>query len=78
MDLASFRKSRGLSQEQCASELGLAPSSKGWISEIESGARPASLRLALRIETWSQGAVAARTLSPVAAELARMKPGQAA
>lgn len=78
MDLASFRKSRGLSQEQCASELGLARSSKGWISEIENGERPASLRLALKIETWSSGRVKAATLSPAAAELAAMKPGEAA
>jgi hypothetical protein len=56
----------------------LAPSSKGWISEIESGARPASLRLALKIEKWSQGAVPAASLSPIAADLARQKRGEAA
>lgn len=78
MDLAAYRQSQGLTQEQCASALGLAASSKGWISEIESGTRPASLRLALRIEKWSSGAVKAATISPAAAELSLMKPGRAA
>lgn len=76
MDLATYRKRRGLSQEQCATELGLSPSSKGWISEIESGARPASLRLALKIQNWSSGEVLAAALCPAAAELAGMKPAQ--
>lgn len=74
MDLATFRKTKKLSQEQLATTLGLKPSSKGWISEIESGLRPASLRLALKIERWSGGKVKAATLSPIAAELAKTKP----
>lgn len=66
MDLAQYRAERGLSLEQCAVELGLSPTSKGWISEIERGDRPASLRLALRIERWSSGAVKAASLNPAA------------
>lgn len=66
MDLATYRAERGLSLEQCALELGLSATSKGWISEIEGGKRPASLRLALRIEKWSRGAVKATSLNPAA------------
>lgn len=66
MDLAQHRKDRGLSLEQTAVDLGLAPTSKGWLSEIENGKRDASLRLALKIERWSEGAVPA---SAVCAEL---------
>lgn len=57
MDLISFRKSRGLSQEQAANELGLG--SKGYISSIESGTWRCPLKLALKIERWSDGAVPA-------------------
>lgn len=57
MDLANYRNSRGLSQEQCALELGL--TSKGYISGIESGAQPAGLRLGLQIQVWSEGEVQA-------------------
>jgi transcriptional regulator with XRE-family HTH domain len=71
MDLATYRKSRDLTQEACATALGLSPSSKGWISEIESGQRAASLRLALKIEDWSGGKVTAASLSPIAAQLAQ-------
>lgn len=66
MNLAQHRKDRGLSLEQTAVALGLAPTSKGWLSEIENGKRDASLRLALKIERWSEGAVPA---SSVCAEL---------
>lgn len=66
MDFAQHRKDRGLSLEQTAVALGLAPTSKGWLSEIENGKRDASLRLALKIERWSAGAVPA---SSVCAEL---------
>ncbi|WEK56461.1 MAG: helix-turn-helix transcriptional regulator [Candidatus Brevundimonas phytovorans] len=59
MKLAHHRAALGLSLEQCAVALGLSPSSKGWLSEIENGKREASLRLALRIEKWSDGKVAA-------------------
>ena len=76
MDLASFRKSRGLSQEECATELGLSATSKGWISEIEaherdpSVGRPASLKLALKIERWSGGKVKAADICPIAEQVA--------
>lgn len=62
MDLAQHRADRKLSLEKCAIELGLSPSSKGWLSEIESGKRDASLRLALKIERWSGGAVSAASV----------------
>lgn len=71
MDLASFRKSLGLSQEECARALGL--SSKGHISDIENGVRPASLRLALKIEKWSGGKVEAAGLSPDARDIAQTR-----
>ncbi|NWE53683.1 helix-turn-helix transcriptional regulator [Brevundimonas sp. P7753] len=62
MTLAQHRAALGLSLEQCAVALGLSPSSKGWLSEIENGKRDASLRLALRIERWSGGAVSAASV----------------
>ncbi len=60
MDLRSYRKIRGLSQQKCAEELGL--KSKGFVSALESGADFASIRLALKIQTWSGGKVAAGSL----------------
>ena len=69
MDLKAYREARGLSQEACASALGLR--SKSYISEIETGARSASLHVALRIERWSEGKVLATSLCPVARELAQ-------
>lgn len=63
MDLESFRKSRGLTQEQLASELGLV--SKGYVSRIETGDVRAPIKLALQIERWSGGEVrAVELLSP--------------
>lgn len=62
MTLAQHRKARGLSLEALAIELGLAASSKSWLSEIENGRREASLRLALKIERWSDGAVSATSI----------------
>lgn len=67
MDLATYRKSQGLTQEQLASLLGLR--SKTSISMVESGLRPASLRLALRIEQWSNGEVRAHEVSAEAGAL---------
>lgn len=64
MELARHRTSLGLSLEDCARALGLSPTSKGWLSEIENGKRHASLRLALRIEAWSEGRVPAHTVCP--------------
>lgn len=67
MDLVSFRKSRGLTQDDLAKGLGLR--SKGYISAIESGRHRPSLRLALRIERFTGGHVKAASLLPDAAEL---------
>ena len=64
MDLATHRNALGLSLEECAVALGLSPTSKGWLSEIENGRRPASLRLALKIEAWSKGKVSAASVCP--------------
>ena len=73
MDFATHRASLGLSLEQCAIALGLSPTSKGWLSEIENGKRPASLRLALRIERWSEGKVEAGSICP---ELEEPRPSR--
>ncbi len=70
MDLASYRKSRGCSQEECARDVGLSSGSKGYISGLETGALHAPIPLALKIEAWSNGEVpAASLLSPDDAEL---------
>ena len=76
MDLRTYRKSLGLSQEQCARELGVR--SKSYICGIETTRRDASLRLALKIEQWSGGKVPASAVSNEAAQIARIKPGKAA
>ncbi len=60
--LESFRKGRGWTQEKLANELGLR--SKGYISAIESGKSPCSLRLALKLETLSDGELKAGDLRP--------------
>lgn len=67
MELAAYRKSLGLTQEQVAAALGLR--SKGSISMIEAGLRPASLRVALKIERWSAGKVRASDISAEAKSL---------
>lgn len=64
MSLTTFRESLGLTLEQCAVQLGLSKSSKSWISDIENNVRPASVRLAMRIERWSGGAVQAASVCP--------------
>jgi transcriptional regulator with XRE-family HTH domain len=70
MDLAEFRKARGLNQDQLAEALGL--TSKAYISQLETGAVPVPMRLALQIEEWSGGAVrAVDLLSPDDARLLR-------
>ncbi|WP_409514755.1 helix-turn-helix domain-containing protein [Brevundimonas sp.] len=73
MDLATHRNTLGLSLEECAVALGLSPTSKGWLSEIENGRRSASLRLALRIETWSKGKVPAASVCP---EIEAIRPAR--
>ena len=66
-DLAAYRRTLRLSQEQFAAELGMR--SKGHISNIEKGS-PAGLRLALKIEAHSRGLVPADGLvSPEDAHL---------
>lgn len=69
MDLAAYRQLRGLSQEDCARELGLR--SKGYISDIETGAQSAGVRLSLKIEAWSNGLVKAATVCPALTEIVR-------
>ena len=76
MSFAEFRAERGLTLEQCAVELELAPASRGWLSEIENGRKDASLRLALRIESWSGGKVTAASVNrEIRAGLGANKPG---
>lgn len=60
MSLEEYRKSVGLTQAELAARLGLR--SKGSIWMIESGHRPASIRVALQIQTWSNGVVPAAEL----------------
>lgn len=67
MDLVSYRKSRGLTQDELAKGLGLR--SKGYISALESGTYRPSLQLALRIERFTEGLVSASSLRPDAADL---------
>ena len=62
MELAQHRAALKLSLAQCAVALGLSPTSASWLSEIENGKRDASLRLALKIERWSGGAVSAASV----------------
>lgn len=64
MDFASYRAASGLTLEKVAVQLGLSPNSKSWLSEIEGGTRDASLRLALKIERWSEGKVTAASVCP--------------
>ena len=59
MKLAEFRIRRGLSLEQCATQLGLKPTSKGHLSRLENGQLPFPIKLALQIEAWSAGEVRA-------------------
>lgn len=49
--------------------LGLQERSKGYISRLEAGAQPWPLRLALKLEQVSEGAVPARDTCPEAALL---------
>ena len=58
--LVTYRKSRGLTQEQAAKELGL--SSKGYFCALERFEAPWPLRLALQVEAWSEGQVPADQL----------------
>ena len=60
MDLAAYRRSKGLSQAEVADALEL--QSKASISMIESGLRKATIRIALQIEHLTEGAVLAPSL----------------
>ena len=77
MLLSAHRQAKGLTLAQCATELGLSAKSVGWLSDIENGKRDASLRLALRIERWSDGAVTAASVNAEirATETGTNKPG---
>lgn len=57
MSLAAYRQIKGLTQEQAALELGL--KSKGYFSRLEQGLEPTPIRVALRMQTWSCGAIQA-------------------
>lgn len=67
--LTAYRVKRGLSQEALAKEVGL--KGKSSISEIETGERTASVRVALEIEKWSGGVVSAASLNPLLKRAAR-------
>ncbi len=62
MSLASYRRRKGLTQQQLAVELGLRRDSRGYISRLESGAQDIPLRVALTIEAWSGGELPADSL----------------
>ena len=55
--LIAYRKARGLTQAEAAKELELG--SKGYFSVLERGEAPWPLRLALKVEAWSEGQVSA-------------------
>lgn len=65
--LATYRRKRGLSQAKVAAAIGLR--SKGHVSDLERGRVPITLKLALRIQKWSDGEVKAAELCPDAADL---------
>ena len=66
--LRQYRESRGLTLDQMASSLG--KKGRGYFSGIETGDVDAPIRLALRIQEWSGGAVPAESL--VSAEDAQL------
>lgn len=75
MDLASYRKERGLTLAEAATELGLSRTSKSWLCEIEAvpRKRDASLKLAMKIERWSGGQVPATSVCAIAEEVAQQQ-----
>jgi transcriptional regulator with XRE-family HTH domain len=62
MKLSEYRRSRDLTQQQVAEELGI--ESKGYVSRLETGAQEVPIELALRIEHWSGRKVLAVELLP--------------
>ena len=67
MDLATLRRSRDLSQEECARQLGL--KSKGYLSSLENGQERVPLWLALRLQVWSENRLLAADMRPKDREL---------
>lgn len=66
--LAEYRAEQGLTLAQTCVAIGLKPSNRGWLSEIERGVVDASIRVALKIERWSGGKVAGSSLCSELAE----------
>lgn len=74
MDLESFRKARGLTQQQLAEAIGLR--SKGSISMVERGIRDPSADLAIRLEHFSGGVLKAVDLRPDLADVTVAGPAE--
>lgn len=62
MTFAEFRIAQGWTLAEFCVALGLSPSSKGWLSEIENGRRDASVLVAVKVEKLSGGEVLASSL----------------
>lgn len=60
MSLGKYREARGLTLDAVGAAVGVR--SKGYLSRLEGGREHASIRLALRIQDWSGGAVRAESL----------------
>lgn len=72
----AFRRRKGWSQGYLATRLGV--TSRGYISDLESGRQPWPLKLAVRYQLVSEGEVAAADLCPDAAALLEERPAEAA
>ncbi len=59
-ELVALRKARGLSQDKLATALGIG--SKSYVCDVERTGR-ASAKIALKIESWSGGAIKAHELN---------------
>lgn len=73
MDVRSFRKSKGWSQGQLATELGLA--SKGRVNTLENGKDSWPTDLAIAMDRLSRGAVPVRELRPDLHDVRVLQPG---
>jgi transcriptional regulator with XRE-family HTH domain len=58
--LVALRKRRGLTQQQFAGVLGVR--SKVYVSQLETGACPFTIELALKVDGWSGGEIKAPNL----------------
>lgn len=76
MDVAEFRKSEGLSQEDLAIQLGL--QSKGRISTLETGAATWPTDLAIQMDRLSKGKVPVAQLRPDLHDVRVIHDGQGA